>query len=223
MASFVFHQLKQITLEHGSQAAAYKSLVGEHSKVVSALRKSFNFHRDSIDLAQRRRIQLLICYADELTECFYPWIDQVAQIFIPLLKFWFHWEVSMPELLRFAKLAVEKGTAFGQNVTYVKQPQQTLALVSLASINGQEAVLAHHSDACFDLIMMDLHMSVMNARQATKELRDMHVDSLIVGMTSRKTEEEEKSFMNTGLDYYYQKPLTIYVVRDLVEKINGNG
>jgi len=59
--------------------------------------------------------------------------------------------------------------------------------------------------------------------QATKELRDMHVDSLIVEMTSRKKEEEEKSFMDVGLDYYYQKPLTIDAVRDFVEKINGNG
>ncbi|KAK4734280.1 hypothetical protein R3W88_008541 [Solanum pinnatisectum] len=96
-----------------------------------------------------------------------------------------------------------------------QQPQQTLAPVSLALINGQEVVLAHHNGACFDRIMMDLDMSVMNAH--------MHVDSLIVGMTSRKKEEEEKSFMNAGLDYYYQKPLTIDVVRDLVEKINRNG
>ncbi|WMV20067.1 hypothetical protein MTR67_013452 [Solanum verrucosum] len=99
-------------------------------------------------------------------------------------------------------------------------PQQTLPSVSLASINGQEAVLAHHNGACFDLIMMDLDMSVMNACQ---ELRDMHVDSLIVGMTSCEKEEEEKSFLNAGLDYYYQKPLTIDVVCNLVEKINGNG
>ncbi|KAG5616531.1 hypothetical protein H5410_016355 [Solanum commersonii] len=28
---------------------------------------------------------------------------------------------SMPELLRSTKLAVEKGTAYGQNVTYIKQ------------------------------------------------------------------------------------------------------
>ncbi|WMV20071.1 hypothetical protein MTR67_013456 [Solanum verrucosum] len=48
---------------------------------------------------------------------------------------------------------------------------------------------------------MDLDMSVMNGRQATKELRDMHVDSLIVGMTSCEKEEEEKLFMNAGLDY----------------------
>ncbi|KAG5615641.1 hypothetical protein H5410_015465 [Solanum commersonii] len=46
--------------------------------------------------------------------------------------------------------------------------------------NGQQVILDHHNGACFDLIMMDLDMS------ATKELRDMHVDSLIVGMTSHK-------------------------------------
>ncbi|KAK6793859.1 hypothetical protein RDI58_007312 [Solanum bulbocastanum] len=88
--------------------------------------------------------------------------------------------------------------------------------------NGQEAVHAHHNGACFDLIMMDLDMLVMNGRQTTKELRDMPVDSLIVGITSREKEEEEKSFMDVGLDYYYQKPLTIDVVHDLVEKIKEN-
>ncbi|WMV20064.1 hypothetical protein MTR67_013449 [Solanum verrucosum] len=31
--------------------------------------------------------------------------------------------------------------------------------------NGQEAILAHHSGACFDLILMDLYMQVMNGRQ----------------------------------------------------------
>ncbi|KAJ8552846.1 hypothetical protein K7X08_020239 [Anisodus acutangulus] len=87
--------------------------------------------------------------------------------------------------------------------------------------NGQEAVLAHRSGACFDLILMDLDMPVMNGRQATKELRDMHVCSLIAGVTSLG-EAEKKSFMDAGLDYYYQKPLAIDVVRNLVEKIKDD-
>ncbi|KAJ8574038.1 hypothetical protein K7X08_010549 [Anisodus acutangulus] len=54
---------------------------------------------------------MLYCYADELKEGFYPWIDQVAPTLVPLLKFYFHEEVrkvavsAMPELLRAAKLA----------------------------------------------------------------------------------------------------------------------
>ncbi|XP_073272643.1 uncharacterized protein [Primulina huaijiensis] len=70
---------------------------------------------------------MLCCYADELKEGFYPWVDQVAPTLVPLLKFYFHEEVrkaavsAMPELLRSAKLAVEKGIAQGRNETYVKQ------------------------------------------------------------------------------------------------------
>ncbi|PPR99745.1 hypothetical protein GOBAR_AA20915 [Gossypium barbadense] len=53
--------------------------------------------------------------------------DEVAPTLVPLLKFYFHEEVrkaavsAMPELLRSAKLAVEKGMAQGRNETYVKQ------------------------------------------------------------------------------------------------------
>jgi hypothetical protein len=70
---------------------------------------------------------MLCCYADELKEGFYPWIDQVAPILVPLLKFYFHEEVrkaavsAMPELLRAGKLAVEKGQAQGRDEAYVKQ------------------------------------------------------------------------------------------------------
>ncbi|KAL9458999.1 hypothetical protein AB3S75_007817 [Citrus x aurantiifolia] len=70
---------------------------------------------------------MLCCYADELKEGFFPWIDQVAPTLVPLLKFYFHEEVrkasvsAMPELLRSAKLAIEKGLAPGRNESYVKQ------------------------------------------------------------------------------------------------------
>ncbi|KAI8004203.1 Importin-5 [Camellia lanceoleosa] len=70
---------------------------------------------------------MLCCYADELKEGFYPWIDQVAPTLVPLLKFYFHEEVrkaavsAMPELLRSAKLVVEKGIAQGRNGSYIKQ------------------------------------------------------------------------------------------------------
>ncbi|XP_020978302.1 uncharacterized protein LOC107637339 [Arachis ipaensis] len=69
---------------------------------------------------------MLCCYADELKEGFFPWIDQkhlflsiklhvghVAGTLVPLLKFYFHEEVrkaaisAMSELLRSAKLAIE--------------------------------------------------------------------------------------------------------------------
>ncbi|KAJ7972033.1 importin-5-like [Quillaja saponaria] len=70
---------------------------------------------------------MLCCYADELKEGFFPWIDQVAPILVPLLKFYFHEEVrkaavsAMPELLHSAKLAFKKGQSQGCNESLIKQ------------------------------------------------------------------------------------------------------
>lgn len=70
---------------------------------------------------------MLCCYADELKEGFYPWIEQVTSTLVPLLKFYFHEEIrkaaasAMPALLRSAQLAVEKRQAQGQDETYIKQ------------------------------------------------------------------------------------------------------
>jgi len=58
---------------------------------------------------------MLCCYADELKEGFLPWVEQVTEIMVPLLKFWYHEEVrraaaqTLPELLRSTVLAHEKG------------------------------------------------------------------------------------------------------------------
>ncbi|KAK1369009.1 hypothetical protein POM88_035101 [Heracleum sosnowskyi] len=70
---------------------------------------------------------MICCYVDELKEGFFPWIDQVAPTLVPLLKFYFHEDVrnavvsAIPDLLRSAKLAVEKGQSQGRNESYVKQ------------------------------------------------------------------------------------------------------
>lgn len=70
---------------------------------------------------------MLGCYVDELKEGFFPWIEQVAKLMVPLLKFYFHEEVrkaactALPQLLKAGKLAVEKGQAQGHDQSYVKQ------------------------------------------------------------------------------------------------------
>lgn len=57
---------------------------------------------------------MLCCYVDELKEGFLPYVKEVAEIMVPLLKFWFHEEVrraavqTIPELLRSVVLAAEK-------------------------------------------------------------------------------------------------------------------
>lgn len=63
---------------------------------------------------------MLCCYAYELKEGFFPYVEQVTQIMVPLLKFYFNEEVrtaaaqALPELLRSAAEAMRKGVGGSQ-------------------------------------------------------------------------------------------------------------
>ncbi|KAJ6763079.1 IMPORTIN BETA [Salix purpurea] len=63
---------------------------------------------------------MLCCYADELKEGFFPWIDQVS-IVSDFWQYLFLFVIAMPELLGSAKLAVEKDQSQGHNESYIKQ------------------------------------------------------------------------------------------------------
>ncbi|PIA53962.1 hypothetical protein AQUCO_00900498v1 [Aquilegia coerulea] len=105
---------------------------------------------------------MLCCYADELKEGFYPWIDQVAPTLVPLLKFYFHEEVrkaavsAMPELLRSAKLAIEKGQAPGRNESYIKQLSDYIipALVEALHKEPETEICASMLDALNECVQV---------------------------------------------------------------------
>ena len=72
---------------------------------------------------------MICCYADELKAGFFPYVERVTGVMVPLLKFYFHEGVrqaaaaAMPELLRSAVLAAEGG-APGADAAYVARMVQ---------------------------------------------------------------------------------------------------
>jgi hypothetical protein len=92
---------------------------------------------------------MLCCYADELKEGFFPWIDQVAPTLVPLLKFYFHEEVrraavsAMPELMRSAKLAIEKGESQGRDLSYLKQLSDYIIPAMLEALHKVSVCSVH--------------------------------------------------------------------------------
>ncbi|KAI3423373.1 Response regulatory domain-containing protein [Psidium guajava] len=85
--------------------------------------------------------------------------------------------------------------------------------------NGQVAVDLFRSGESFDLVLMDWEMPVMNGIEATKELRKMGVGSMIVGVTSHSMDTEKETFMAAGLDDCYGKPLSIKILRNILQKM----
>eukprot|EP00958_Prasinococcus_capsulatus_P007362 scaffold689_cov375-Prasinococcus_capsulatus_cf.AAC.24 len=70
---------------------------------------------------------MLCCYAEELKGGFAPWIDEVAKVMLPLLRFYFHEDIRraavtcLPDLINCAKLAIMEGKAASQDPGYIKQ------------------------------------------------------------------------------------------------------
>ncbi|KAL5563592.1 hypothetical protein UlMin_033339 [Ulmus minor] len=140
---------------------------------------------------------MLCCYADELKEGFFPWIDQVATTLVPLLKFYFHEEVrkaavsAMPELLRSAKLAVEKGQAQGRNDTYVKQLSDYIvpALVDALHKEPDTEICANMLDALNECLQITGPLlDESQVRSIVDEIKQV-----ITASSSRKRERAERA------------------------------
>ncbi|KAI3697013.1 hypothetical protein L6452_29707 [Arctium lappa] len=140
---------------------------------------------------------MLCCYADELKEGFYPWIDQVAPTLVPLLKFYFHEEVrkaavsAMPELLRSAKLAIEKGLAQGRDGSYMKQLSDYIvpSLVEALHKEPDTEICANMLDALNECLQISGPLLDENqVRSIVDEIKQV-----IIASSSRKKERAERT------------------------------
>ncbi|XP_020215509.1 importin-5 [Cajanus cajan] len=140
---------------------------------------------------------MLCCYADELKEGFFPWIDQVAATLVPLLKFYFHEEVrkaavsAMPELLRSAKLAIEKGLSLGRDVSYLKFLTDTIipALVEALHKEPDTEICASMLDSLNECLQISgMLLDESQVRSIVDEIKQV-----ITASSSRKRERAERT------------------------------
>ncbi|RZC47843.1 hypothetical protein C5167_040806 [Papaver somniferum] len=73
--------------------------------------------------------------------------------------------------------------------------------------NGEEAVRLHEQGKRFDVILMDYEMPEMNGAQATSRIREMGVQSVILGVSGIDDETVRANFVQSGLTEFFSKPL----------------
>ncbi|KAH0454990.1 hypothetical protein IEQ34_016914 [Dendrobium chrysotoxum] len=145
---------------------------------------------------------MLYCYADELKENFYPWIDQVAPTLVPLLKFYFHEEVrraavsAMPELLRSAKLAVEKGLAQGRDESYVKQLSDYIVPALVEALHKLSGHLLDKGQirSIVDEIKHLITASTIRKRERAERMKAEDFDAEEGEFLKEENEQEEEVF-----------------------------
>ncbi|KAK1400659.1 Hybrid signal transduction histidine kinase I [Heracleum sosnowskyi] len=74
--------------------------------------------------------------------------------------------------------------------------------------NGKQAVELFQAGQHFDVVTMDFQMPVMNGVQAIKKLRDMGVDSKILGVSACDEATVKELFLEAGANDFVTKPLT---------------
>jgi CheY-like chemotaxis protein len=74
------------------------------------------------------------------------------------------------------------------------------------AFNGQEAIDKVPAGN-YDLVLMDMHMPVMDGHQATRLLREMGYDGLIVAVTASVMSADSEKAIKSGCDSYISKPI----------------
>jgi CheY-like chemotaxis protein len=94
--------------------------------------------------------------------------------------------------------------------------------VDIAS-NGQEA-LDMYRKKCYDLILMDMQMPVMDGLEATRQIRTFEKESgsvhgvYIVALTANIISDKKEECIQAGMDDFIEKPFQEETLRDLFSK-----
>ncbi|MBN2609982.1 MAG: response regulator [Bacteroidales bacterium] len=74
--------------------------------------------------------------------------------------------------------------------------------------NGQEAVDAvkHHPE--IDVVLMDIKMPVMNGVDATRIIRELDREKIVIAQTAYISEKDRLTYMEAGCNDFLAKPIT---------------
>ncbi|KAK3251341.1 Importin-5 [Cymbomonas tetramitiformis] len=146
---------------------------------------------------------MLFCYADELKEGFYPYVEEVVQLMVPLLKFYVHEDVrnaavtALPELLNDAKLALEKGMCAPHHDANWLKAMMDFILVDLCEAVVKEPeveIVSNMLEALHELIDYGGELLPMDPAKMAQQLTgvaEMFKEILILKKSVQRMEERQ--------------------------------
>jgi signal transduction histidine kinase len=83
---------------------------------------------------------------------------------------------------------------------------------------GLEAVEAVQNNPAIDLVLMDVRMPVMNGLDATRKIKEMRPDLIVIAQTAYAMDGDRESSMEAGCDDYISKPINLKLFIELIAK-----
>jgi CheY-like chemotaxis protein len=88
---------------------------------------------------------------------------------------------------------------------------------------GKEAVEIFKKNPDIDLILMDIKMPVMNGYEATKEIRKLSKEVVIIGQTAYAMFGDREKVINAGCNEYISKPVDKEELTELINSYFNKG
>lgn len=77
----------------------------------------------------------------------------------------------------------------------------------LSAKNGLETVEIYQNNPDIDLIIMDIQMPIMDGYEATKKIRELNSNVIIIAQTAFSLEGDREKTINSGCNDYISKPI----------------
>ncbi len=87
--------------------------------------------------------------------------------------------------------------------------------------NGQETIDLYKENE-FDLIFMDIKMPVIDGYEATKVIKKLNADSIIIAQTAFSRDEDIENAYQSGCDDFLAKPIDSTKLNEILEKYLEN-
>lgn len=72
----------------------------------------------------------------------------------------------------------------------------------------------------FDMVFLDIHMPEVDGAEAAKLIRRENAAIPITGITANITDTSRQSCLDSGMNRFLEKPLTMRAVEDVLLKVN---
>ena len=95
------------------------------------------------------------------------------------------------------------------NFLYLKAALRKTNAKLLHARNGKEAVeLMQNKEKEIDIVLMDIKMPEMNGIEATKHIKTMNKNKVVIAQTAYVMEEDRSAYAEAGCDDFLAKPIS---------------
>jgi len=101
---------------------------------------------------------------------------------------------------------------------YVKEILNSSSIELIRAKNGAEAVEICRNNSAINLVLMDLKMPVMNGFEATRQIKAINKNLIVVAVTAYSMKEEEARAREAGCDDFISKPFIQNKIETVINK-----